>query len=396
MFSVSSLRRHERALALCLVAVLLVVRRWHLFLNPHFFAEDGTIFWLQNYEQGFRALWMPYAGYLHFIPRLVAALCGLVDPAHAPLLFLYFASLAHLLTIAWLFSPRISLPHKTVLAALTVLVPHTTEVFANITNMQWVLALGLFLLALAEDAASWRQRLFDSAALVAVGLTGPFAIPLFPVFVLRYLRRRSRDSLLLCLLCLACATIQGAVMQVTMLHSTIHEYDFTLLMAALGFRVWGELFTGFGFSANGAPAFWLLVGALLTSASLAAAFRWRRSHLPSLTLAWMALVAVVALKYAPNPKLLAPAINGDRYFYVPHVLLLWSLILLTDKIALFAGSFRALAVVAIVAGHAYFIDEPVAVPPWKTQLEPVREELSFRIPIAPEGWNIEHDASRAR
>lgn len=392
------LQRHAKIATLCLVAVLLIVRRWHLFLDPYLFAEDGSIFWLGNYELGLRAFLEPAAGYYHLIPRLIAFATGLLDPAFAPTLFLLFAVAGHLLVVGCLFSPRVELPHKPLLALLTVLVPHTTEVFANVTNLQWVLAIGFTLLALAKEPDTGRQRAFDFAALFLLGLTGPFSIPLFPVFALRFVRRRTVHSLLLALFCMGCAVLQGLTMLKTMLVIVPHPTPPLLLFSALGFRTWGQLFSGFYLNGLDTYLFWITVGVAATVFVVNLAVRQRNEPVLMLTVTWLALVAVVALKFRNDPGLISTPDNGDRYFYVPHVLMLWSLLLLMkEPLKRFQRWGLAAAVVAsLLLGHSFFVDAKLDVASWKEQLDPVRKRQSFQIHIAPGDWCINHTEPEKR
>jgi len=51
---------------------------------PQFWAEDAVIFWVQQYEHGLLgSLLRPLAGYLHVMPRLIAALADFLRyPMH--------------------------------------------------------------------------------------------------------------------------------------------------------------------------------------------------------------------------------------------------------------------------------------------------------------------------
>ena len=47
-----------------LTALILFLRRRNAFLNPQLWAEDGKVFFLEQWERGSQALITPYAGYL--------------------------------------------------------------------------------------------------------------------------------------------------------------------------------------------------------------------------------------------------------------------------------------------------------------------------------------------
>ena len=58
--------------ASCAVLIL-VLRAYEAFGNPQIWAEDGSLFWIQQNTDGLAALFKPYAGYQNLLPRLTAA-----------------------------------------------------------------------------------------------------------------------------------------------------------------------------------------------------------------------------------------------------------------------------------------------------------------------------------
>ena len=57
-------------------------------IHPTFYAEDGAVFFKQQYEQGFGpALVTRYAGYPHLAPRILAGLCSLMPIEYVPLAY---------------------------------------------------------------------------------------------------------------------------------------------------------------------------------------------------------------------------------------------------------------------------------------------------------------------
>jgi hypothetical protein len=385
------------------VAALLVTRRIHAILHPQFYAEDGCVFWLEQYLHGWRALGIPYAGYLHLAPRVIAGIASWFDPAAAPALLCAGAILVHLAVVAWLLSPRIELPAKPLLALATVLVPHTCEVFTNVTNVQWPLALALILLALARDATSAGQRWFDRATLVGVGLTGPFVLFLLPVFALRAWLRGGRESLVLLALCAVVAAVQAAVLVSSGLPVSGHEPDVRLLAAVLSCRLWGTMFAGYRLPVVTESTGMALAGAAASCALVAACLRkgpFRHARVCFAT-SWLMLAAAVAVKFWGEPQLLATASQGDRYFYLPHVLVLWWLVL---EIAVSLAAPRAaprprrarvaglvaaaLALAAVATGHRTFVERRRPPMPWASELAPVRAGDPFSIPTLPEGLVI--------
>ena len=194
-------------LALC--AVVLGFRRPEAWSRPQFWAEDGH-FYERAYVTGWHSLYLPYAGYLHAVPRAVATLAAYLDPSLVPAFFVLLATLLALYVSARALSPRCPLPRQAGLAALAVvLVPDTQEVLLNIVNLQWVLAGGLILLLLSRDPSGSAEWLHDAFAALALGLTGPFSILLLPLFAWRAMSRRTLQSTFIAALVAACAFAQA-------------------------------------------------------------------------------------------------------------------------------------------------------------------------------------------
>lgn len=57
-----------------LVVLILFLRASDAFFNPQLWAEDGSVFLVQQREQGSVALFNQYSGYYHLVPRLIALL----------------------------------------------------------------------------------------------------------------------------------------------------------------------------------------------------------------------------------------------------------------------------------------------------------------------------------
>jgi len=67
-----SQRKFLACASACLAIFIIAVRRIDQILNPQLWAEDGVIFLQEQLSLGFSAIFTPYAGYLHLLPRLNA------------------------------------------------------------------------------------------------------------------------------------------------------------------------------------------------------------------------------------------------------------------------------------------------------------------------------------
>ena len=128
--------RDSILLVLCLAALILIIRKTDALINPQFWAEDGTLFFLEQYKYGVSAFFRDYAGYLHLVPRVIALFAERFFPySLIPTVYNYSSLLITLLVVLSVFSARFKLNNKSLAALAIVLVPHyKNEIFLNITN----------------------------------------------------------------------------------------------------------------------------------------------------------------------------------------------------------------------------------------------------------------------
>jgi hypothetical protein len=200
-------------LAACLLFVRGVPRLWH----AAFFAEDGKIFLSQAHNDGVAAFVEPYAGYLHLIPRIIAAVVEPFPVTAAPVLYAVAALLAHVAMLTPALSARLEwiIPGqmlRAVLFALLCLMPPLWEVLGNIANLIFVGGISLLLLILSDDPRGGVGRVGELAAVAALGLSGPLIVFFVPWFIWRWRRTRSRHSLAVVGVTVAAALVQGVIM----------------------------------------------------------------------------------------------------------------------------------------------------------------------------------------
>src|SRR5688572_304731 len=91
-----------------LTAALLALRKPWALHTPQLWAEDGSIFLTQDEQMGIRAWWLPYNGYLHLLPRLIAWIAShTADPAWWPAIYNGCAFALTVALFARLASPRV-------------------------------------------------------------------------------------------------------------------------------------------------------------------------------------------------------------------------------------------------------------------------------------------------
>lgn len=386
---------------IALAGVILILRRPDALLAPQFFAEDGVIFFLNAYENGPKAIVESYAGYLHVAPRLIAWFANHFDPLWIPAIYNYTAWAVAVLVVAAIFSPRIRLPAKSFLAISVALVPHTGEVLISFTNIQWWLALALVLLLLAEDARKPVEYFGDLFVLVLCGLSGPFLIFLFPLYVVRALVRRGFVSFSYAVLAGLTAAVQAlSLYQHRAAFMQTAPPDVGRLLSGFAGRIFATFGAGYGLPSFPSNSLLIGGGVILAAGVFWLALRpgeWRlqRSYL---ALAAACFVIPVGVKFYHDAATIAAPENGDRYFFLPHVLLGW---LLVVGCAQFRGRRRLLLAAVLglswIANIPYFRVPPLKDYHWSHHVQPIREGRDFVVPINPSGWQIFHRAkSRPR
>jgi hypothetical protein len=378
------------------LAVFLVVRKPHALFTPQLWAEDGSIFLMQADLHGTSALVMPYMGYLHTLPRVIAwAAARLLDPAWWPAFYNGISFVIWLAVLARLFTRRFDLPGKPWLALALIATPHTGEVFFNITNLQWLTAFVLIQQALILPPTTRADRISDRIILALVTLTGPFGIVFLPLFAWRWWRDRRRDNAVAFGIVLVCAAIQAWFVV-----RTGPRFEFqsdplrlwpNLVVLARRLVIWPVL--GREPALEFSPGVIAGVGGAFLLALAGWVLRphpWRR--LRAQVLVAFALITLAAV-YRTRPDTWA-ADNldfGDRYFYIPRVLLAWLLIWEFNCVPRFAANAARLVCLTAVAAHVH--EYTLRAPPdyhWASHVEPIRQGIRADIPILPEGWTLEY------
>ena len=358
-------------------AVLYILRAPFLLTEPQLLAEDAAVFFRGAWEKGPASIFEPYAGYIHFLPRAFALLATPASLKHVPSIY-FLASLGTFLVVAALIlSERVALPLKPALALSAVLVPHTGEVFGIITNIQWILPLGaLAILFTREPPASRAGRVGEAGYLAVFSVTGPFSIFAAPLFVAKALGSRGDR---IHNWPMAAIVGAGAVLQLHFTSGRIPPapaapppWSFVELAA---FRTVLSPLFGARTAHTLAAWEWLVLAAV---AGCIAAGVWRgtyRWQILGCLFFSCALLAGVYSHFKVDLALLGPAVNADRYFYLPKILMTWALIASVPRPAI------AVAILAIpLALNPYKRNYP-GPSPWRLTAAQLKAGQAVTAPI---------------
>ena len=146
------------------VILLMFFRNPRIFTDPEPFWEDMSIFLAEEYITGF-----PWIGLCFGLSHAMAVM---------NLIVLFFKALT-----AWLVFSSKEITSSFIrcsLSAYLVLLPFPTEIYNNITNLQWWL-IGLMAMLIIRRESSVRGLLFSCVLLLLSGLSGVnsilFAVP---------------------------------------------------------------------------------------------------------------------------------------------------------------------------------------------------------------------------
>jgi hypothetical protein len=390
----SLLEEPPKTAVLALCAVVLGLRRAEAWSNPQFWAEDGVLY-ARARTAGSHAFLETMGGYLHTVLRAVADLAARADPAWAPGIFVAAATVVTLYVAGLTLSARSNLPRFAGLCALAVvLVPETHEVLLNLVNLQWVLGAGLILVLLSADPMRRGQWAHDVVAAAAMGMTGPFCIILFPLFLLRAYSRRTRASVVLGAIVGACAVVQALMLHgsaAPALADPQGSVPYRLILPLIGRRVGGSILMGSLLGPDTDQVIGTAVGLLTLVGAAFLAFRpgLNRAVRVGLGLALGFMLAGTLYRASNGFFLFFTPETRARYVYIPQLLAIWLLVVST------AQPGRVGRVCTILCAWALLVNVPRLREPayrdlhWKDYAVRIRAGEAVSAPINPRGFTVE-------
>lgn len=315
--------KYDAFLVFFLVLSLLFYRTRDAFTNPQFWAEDAILFFEQSKSLGFVSIFEPSAGYLHFIPRFIALIINYLPiPIEKIPLAYNLSAWGVMLGIILMFRHiplELNSRLKTLIGLSFVLVPSGNEVLSNLTNIQWPLAV-LLLFILISDYKQWNNFLY--VIVFSISLTGPFAIILAPIVVLRlFLYKLSRRAFIVSFLWFTCCSIQVYFLSTSHRDASSHSLNTDML-------VWFDALLNhllIGYFSN--VPMWL--GYSLTILVFGSVFYICCSQKYSKNIKMVFISLIIAYfsfglaglyTHKQLPNVLHPFGPGARYFYIPHVI----------------------------------------------------------------------------
>lgn len=385
----------------------LFVRVPYVVSRARFVAEEGTYFFADAYNDGWRSIAYTTADYFHVFPRFVANLSlTLGFPIVAiPTVFVVTTIAVYVLIWTMIVTRlELPLPARVALCSVTMLVPIGIEIFGNLLNVQWFLALLPIVIYAGRQPTRTAARIADLVMVAVCFLTGPYGLFLFPLFAVhagltgQLARRRAFlwASGIPTALCAVSLLVLGSVDRVEGMRN-VTAYGFAQLTTRTFYYPFFTLLVDL---LPGVAVVALAIVTPVLLGLLARAVLRSRSTFAQLSLgASVCAFASTVISYGGNPSIPSPYFSSARTFYLPMVFLVWSIIAIvrwdrrTIRVA-FAAIVWCFVQLPLLDGIPF---GPVVVYDlaWSDYAAEIERGVAVRVPISPEGWFIELDAKPA-
>jgi hypothetical protein len=182
------------------IFLLLFLRRSDALTAPQFFAEDGVVFFHDQFLLGiWRSIWIPHAGYVLAVQRLTALLGSFFGSALAPAVYNATALILSACCCAFFMLPVFRAIVRSDLlrfaaCCLFAIALDSAELIGTITQIQWFLQLlGILLLVrcwIRESEPRLAGQLLEGLLVLVLVLSCPLLVLAVPFALLLLLRRR--------------------------------------------------------------------------------------------------------------------------------------------------------------------------------------------------------------
>lgn len=325
-----------------IIALLPRLDGFDYFWGKYLWAEDGNIFLHQSEEYGALAIIKPYAGYLLIYPRIVTEISKIFDLLYQPTFLLVGWILAYLVLVHSIVesvkSRGESILTLIVLITLCSLQPNYGEVFFNITNSQWMLGAALCIYLLTDIIYESKKQTINSGLLLLLALTGPFSIILTPVLIVKISFRNDWSTKKFQYL----PVFFGALIQfIVFLTNGRPSYgEMNTNFSDWFFAFFNILFFGVDDNLDflAALLIWSMIFYLLLE-------RYQKNKITdsslqiSMLILFLAFLIILAglLSHKHNPGAIVALGGGNRYSWIPYILVLVSAFILSSERKIIAG-----------------------------------------------------------
>ncbi len=361
-----------------------ISRRPDQWFGPQFWAEDGKIFFRDAAMLGWNSWLKSYAGYLHAVPRTIACLVRTQPWEALPRIYVIAALLAAALVVTRVTLARLPVGVRILAAVALIAVPHSGEVFLNVTNLQWILDLLLLVNLLEKAPERTGEMIRRTVELLLAGFSGLMAILLAPLAATWCWRNRKlKKAWPLILAWVAVIVVQALLLHASerpirqdagdvfsSLHWVMPRYATVL---AVGTRLPYSIELGR----------LIVTGGLLATCVLLVD-RSNENRFVSLMLMATA-VGILMLSRLGGPHWPNPMGANARYTYVPFVMVMWAFVILANGTRRRPHQILALSLyaAAVFASVSTWKAAPLPDGNWPQQVREARGGSRMQFEVAP-------------
>jgi len=378
--------------------LIILSRRPGALFSPQLWSEDGFVFFHEALKYGWQSVVLPYAGYIHLVPRTVTNLAlqlsetfgqGIIlVPLIMSLSAVALNSICAVAVCSSKFNWLGSLSFRILISLFVLLFPNAYELFGNVTNIHWWLGILAFFLLWNMFQTRKIPGRVETIILSIVVLSSPNGLLVLPAIAICYFfinKTKPTYDLFKVFLIFLVTSIQLLLM----LESRVpKEADWALFFTNTGHYVFIQLFGQLLMGLSGT----LITGVLLLIALLFLSRRlFKKLYFP---LAFLFLSVFLTIFGVDSGML-----THERYIFIPTVVIICILLyafkeLLQKKgdkfkivrIVLFCLVF-ALISIRIVRNYKIspFVDYS-----WKTEAAVFdrQGEVFCNFPANPDYWSV--------
>gem|GEM_PF-3342311 len=173
--------------------IMFIIRDIDLFINPRFWAEEGTIYFSDVYKYGISHLFNTHQGYFSIIPNFATYLATFVPLKFAPFVTTFIALIVQIIPLILIFkikTPYFDTVNKKFIASLIILFSgNTSEIWLKSITSQFHFVVILFLILLDTEYDKYVKTKY--ALIFISGLSGVPANVLILVTLLNYFKSKN-------------------------------------------------------------------------------------------------------------------------------------------------------------------------------------------------------------
>jgi hypothetical protein len=410
-----------------LIAILLLLRKPDLITNPQLFAEDASLFFRDQLVFPTTAVFFPYNGQFHLVPRTIALFESIFPLPATALLCSMTSIVIHALCLSTFFLPwNRWIIENDLLRAAACLVLATAldgaEMIGFSGPLMWYLFLaGTLLLFRPENgkAQTARARSTAVAAMAVIGLTVAPMLALTPMALWLAVKRRGLQRMLaMTLLSVLVVQVFGLVFSQRSDHpaqplagpimlawqvaaATVVSWSYAGVVTPLAGK--DAAFMVSRLPSIGPPLFMVIGLAILVTWLLTVSPPHDRIRLAAAL--YLAVGTLASALYTRNLLGLSLTLNSNaaatpaRYLFLPGALLVYMICLIVQRIPLRDPRLQAACLVLIFAWgiRSNFHQPPYPDFPWKAAVPKITawraaraegRSMPVEIAIAPAPWFI--------